>query len=250
MLAKTATKVTSADHLAVTPKRQPLNTDIKENDVSTRLPDPDNPLHTEKSHVKRGPGRASYEHEQLLDIVDASLLCTVAQSIDGQPYVTPTCHWRDGDYLYWHGHAKARNLAPGQPVCINIMQMDGLVLARSAFHHSVNYRSATLFGTAEAVTEPEEKARQLHIFLDKISPDRWDDLRPMTDNELKATGLSRILISEASCKIRAEGVNDEAEDADWPVWAGVMPVEKRWGEPIQEEQQDGLSVPRVPLRAK
>ncbi|WP_245584204.1 pyridoxamine 5'-phosphate oxidase family protein [Saccharospirillum impatiens] len=218
--------------------------------MSTRLPDPNTPLHTGKSHVKRGPGRARYDIEQLHAIIDATLLCTVAQSLDGQPFVTPTCHWRDGDYLYWHGHAKARNLAPGQPVCINILQMDGLVLARSAFHHSINYRSATLFGNAEAVTGPEEKARQLRRFVDRISPDRWDALRPMTDNELKATGLSRILISEASCKIRAEGVNDDAADTDWPVWAGVMPLEKHWGAPIQEAGQATYSVPRLPLNAR
>ena len=246
MLAKTEAKVT----IAVNPRSHPNPCPHKDTDVSTRLPDSDNPLHTQTSHVKRGPGRASYDRDHLNRIIDESLLCTVAQSVDDQPFATPTCHWREGDYLYWHGHAKARNLAPGQPVCINIMQMDGLVLARSAFHHSVNYRSATLFGTAEAVTDPDEKARQLHIFLDKISPDRWDALRPMTDNELKATGLSRILISEASCKMRAEGVNDEAADEDWPVWAGVMPLEKRWGEPVQEKQQVGLSLPRLPLNAK
>lgn len=248
MLTKTAAKVINQcrSHTQTAPQ----NTDFKDNDVSTRLPDQDNPLHTQTSHVKRGPGRASYDRDQLNRIIDDSLLCTVAQSVDGQPFATPTCHWREGDFLYWHGHAKARNLSPGQPVCINIMQMDGLVLARSAFHHSVNYRSATLFGTAEAVSDPDEKARQLHVFLDKISPDRWDALRPMTDNELKATGLSRILISEASCKIRAEGVNDEAADEDWPVWAGVMPLEKHWGEPVQEKQQAGLSLPRLPLSAK
>jgi nitroimidazol reductase NimA-like FMN-containing flavoprotein (pyridoxamine 5'-phosphate oxidase superfamily) len=207
-------------------------------------------LHTDKSHVKRGPGRAGYNLAQLQDIIDATLLCTVAQSIDGQPFVTPTCHWRDGDFLYWHGHAKARNLAPGQPVCINIMQMDGLVLARSAFHHSINYRSATLFGRAEAVTDPDHKAEQMRRFIDRISPDRWDSLRPMTDNEMKATGVSRTLINEASCKVRAEGVNDDAADIDWPVWAGIMPQEKHWGAPVQETGQADHPLPRLPPCAR
>ncbi|MCH8533279.1 MAG: pyridoxamine 5'-phosphate oxidase family protein [Saccharospirillum sp.] len=212
--------------------------------MSRRTADHESPLHTDRSHVKRGPNRADYDRDRVDQILDASLFCTVAQSIEGQPFATPTCHWRDGDYLYWHGHAKARNLAPGQPVCINVTQFDGLVLARSAFHHSVNYRSVTLFGQAEAVTDPDEKARQLERFVDKIAPGRWPQLRPMNGPELKGTGVSRIRITEASCKVRAEGVNDDAEDVDWPVWAGVVPLQRQWGTPEQEREQPvGLTPP-------
>lgn len=214
-----------------------------------QLPNSDQPLHTVKSHVRRGPGRAQYDRDGVLEIIDASLMCTVAQSIEDEPFATPTCHWRDGDFLYWHGHAKARNLATGQPVCINITQLDGLVLARSAFHHSVNYRSVTLFGISESITDEQEKERQLRLFLDKVSPGRWEHLRPITANELKATGLSRIAITEAACKVRAEGVNDDQADADWPVWAGIVPLKKCWGQPIQEEQGDGLAIPKVPLKS-
>lgn len=214
--------------------------------MSRRTVDRESPLHTDKSHVKRGPNRADYDRDRLDKILDASLFCTVAQSIEGQPFATPTCHWRDGDYLYWHGHAKARNLATGQPVCINVTLFDGLVLARSAFHHSVNYRSVTLFGEAEAVTDPDEKARQLEYFVNKVAPQRWPHLRPMTEPELKGTGVSRILISEASCKVRAEGVNDDAEDMNWPVWAGVVPLKQHWGDPKQEAGQPaGLNQPDV-----
>lgn len=207
------------------------------------------PLHSTRSHVKRGPGRALYERAVLDDILDATLLCTIAQSIDGQPFATPTCHWRDDDYLYWHGHAKARNLAIGQEVCVNIAQLDALVLARSAFHHSVNYRSATLFGQAEAITDPAEKARQLERFVEKVSPGRWGLLRPMTDNEVKATGVVRLHIKDASCKIRAAGVLDDDEDLNWPVWAGVIPLERQWGVGLQEQQTAAFKLPNTPIKA-
>lgn len=207
------------------------------------------PLHGQRSHVKRGPGRALYDRKVLDEILDTTLMCTVAQSIDGQPFATPTCHWREGDYVYWHGHAKARNLAIGQEVCVNIAQLDGLVLARSAFHHSVNYRSATLFGQAEAITDPLEKARQFERFVDKVSPGRWAQLRPMTDNEAKATGLVRLHINEASCKVRATGVNDDEADLNWPVWAGVIPLERHWGLAQQEQQAEAFELPNTPVKA-
>lgn len=204
-------------------------------------------LHTDLSHVKRGPNRADYDRSRINDILDASLFCTVAQSIEGQPFATPSCHWRDGNYFYWHAHAKARNLASGQSVCINVNLFDGLVLARSAFHHSVNYRSVTLFGQAQAVTDAEEKKRQLERFVNKISPQRWSQLRPMTEPELKGTGVSRIPITEASCKLRAEGVNDDSEDRAWPVWAGVVPLQRQWGVPEQDQGQPaGLRLPELP----
>lgn len=215
--------------------------------TSKSTPNPDSPLHTSKSHVKRGPNRATYDRQSIHQIIDDSLLCHVAQSIDGQAFVTPTCHWREGDYLYWHGHSKARNVASKEPVCINICQLDGLVLARSAFHHSINYRSVTLFGTPEMVTDAAEKARHLKLFVDKVSPNRWDALRPVTDNEVKATGIVRIAITEASCKVRAEPPSDDKNDYTWPVWAGVLPLEKQWGKPQQDPlQTDDYSLPEVP----
>ncbi|KZM40272.1 flavin-nucleotide-binding protein [Marinomonas sp. SBI22] len=196
-------------------------------------------LKTEKSKVRRGAKRASYDKETMFEILDASLMCHVAQSINGQPFVVPTCHWRDGDYFYWHGLASARNVknAVNQAVCINVTHLDGLVMARSAMHHSVNYRSVTLFGTPETITDPVEKERQLKIFLDKVSPSRWEALRPVNEQELKATGLVRIPINEASTKVRAEPPVDDEEDYDWPVWAGVIPLEQSWGQAETDPRQ-------------
>lgn len=213
-------------------------------------------LKTEKSKVRRGAKRASYDKQLILDIIDQSLMCHVAQTINNQPFVTPTCHWRDGDYFYWHGLTSARNVkqAAAEPVCINIALLDGLVMARSAMHHSVNYRSVTLFGVPEPITNEAEKTRHLEIFVNKVSPDRWEQLRPMKDAELKATGIVRIPINEASAKVRAEPPVDDKEDYNWPVWAGVIPLERKWGTPEMdssqtswlEEQDLTLSTPKSP----
>lgn len=206
-------------------------------------------LKTDKSKVRRGAKRASYDKQTILDILDASLMCHVAQSIDGQPVVIPTCHWREGDYFYWHGLASARNVknSIAQPVCINVTHLDALVMARSAMHHSVNYRSVTLFGTPEAITDPLEKERHLKLFLDKVSPGRWETLRPVTEQELKATGLVRIPINEASAKIRAEGPVDDEADNDWPVWAGLIPLKQQWGDAMQDpKQQASFIEPKHP----
>ena len=201
-------------------------------------------LETPLSKVKRGPNRASYDKAKALDIIDASLMCHIAQVKDGQAFVTPTCHWREGDYFYWHAHSKARNVKgpidEPQKVCINISLLDGLVMARSAMHHSVNYRSVTLFGVPELIEDKDEKVRQFKIFLDKVSPGRWEQLRPINDNEIKATGLVRIKIEEASVKFRDEPPIDDPDDNNWPVWAGVIPLERSWGssqtDPIQQEE--------------
>lgn len=203
-------------------------------------------LQTPTSTVKRGPNRALYDVDTAHKIIDETLLCHIGQQVNGKVFVTPTCHWREGDYLYWHGHGKARNThgaaKEAQQVCINICELDGLVLARSAFHHSVNYRSVTLFGTPENIDDFDEKVRHFELFINKVSPDRWSALRPVTDKEVKATSLVRIKIDNASIKLRAEGVNDDEEDMDWPVWAGVMPLTKHW----QPTQQDSLQSETYP----
>ncbi|MFD1383040.1 pyridoxamine 5'-phosphate oxidase family protein [Rhodanobacter aciditrophus] len=198
-------------------------------------------LQTPTSTVKRGANRASYDVELVHKILDDTLLCHIGQQMNGQVFVTPTCHWREGDYLYWHAHSKARNthgaVKEGQKVCINVCELDGLVLARSAFHHSVNYRSVTLFGVPEPIEDYDEKMRHFKLFVDKVSPNRWDSLRPVKDIEVKATGLVRIKIEEASVKVRAQGALDDDEDFDWPVWAGVLPLEKQWQAPQQNDDQ-------------
>ncbi|TGG94932.1 pyridoxamine 5'-phosphate oxidase family protein [Natronospirillum operosum] len=189
---------------------------------------------TDQTRMVRGAKRANYDTDTVHAIIDAALICHVAQILPGQkPLVTPTAHWRDGSWLYWHGLASARNVAatPAQPVCINICLVDGLVMARSAFHHSVNYRSVTLFGVPETITDPAEKEHQLERFLDRVSPGRWPQLRPITASELKATGLVRLSITEASAKVRNGPPVDDEADSDWPVWAGVMPLQRTWGNP-------------------
>ncbi|TDO97353.1 pyridoxamine 5'-phosphate oxidase family protein [Marinomonas balearica] len=211
-------------------------------------------MKTDLSTVKRGPNRALYDTETVYKILDETLIGHIAQTKDEQVFVTPTCHWRDGEYLYWHAHSKARNVRDSvkeeKKVCINICALDGLVLARSAFHHSVNYRSVSLFGIPEQIDNYDEKVRQFKNMLDKVSPNRWDSLRPITETEVKATGLARIKIEEASVKMRDEGVNDDAEDMDWPVWAGVLPLKRTWDAPLQDSdsrQKLDLTQPTPPL---
>jgi len=180
-----------------------------------------------RTQVKRGRNRAVEDKNIAYDIIDDSILCHVAQTRDGFPLVTPTCHWRDGDKLFWHGHAKAFNVTGTQQtdICINISQLDGLVLAKSAFHHSVNYRSLTLFGTPTLVTDKMEKGQQLENFIEKVSPGRWSHLRPITEKELMVTAVAWLPIDEFSIKYRAEGVKDDKNDANWPVWSGVLPIQ-------------------------
>ncbi|NLH79537.1 MAG: pyridoxamine 5'-phosphate oxidase family protein [Phyllobacteriaceae bacterium] len=182
---------------------------------------------TPRNRVKRMHERARYDRASVWAVLDAAALAHVAWVLDGQPFCTPTIHWRDGDRLYWHGSAASRMLrtqAEGLPVCLTVSHLDGLVLARTAFHHSVNYRSAMCFGLARLVDDPEEKARALDGLVDRLSPGRAARLRPTTAQELKATSVLAMDVEEASVKVRAAGVADDLEDLSWPVWAGVVPL--------------------------
>lgn len=187
-------------------------------------------LQSPESTVRHGAKRADYDRERVLELIDELLICHIGQQAEGRVVVTPTCHWRDGDYLYWHAHAKARSCAgtAGSPVCVNLCSLDGLVLARSAFHHSVNYRSVTLFGVPEAVENEVEKAHQLQLLVERLSRGRWQQLRPMRAAELKATAVVRLRIDNASAKVRQGPPLDDASDLDWPVWAGEMALVKQW----------------------
>ncbi|NNJ83440.1 MAG: pyridoxamine 5'-phosphate oxidase family protein [Gammaproteobacteria bacterium] len=188
---------------------------------------------TEQSRVRRGRLRASYDRKLVYSIIDEALVAYLGIVVDGRPFVLPTSHWRDGDRIYWHGASNGRMTVgvDGQDVCLTLTLLDGLVLARSAFNHSVNYRSVMLFGKPERVTDPGEKARQLERFIEHIAPDRWDRLRPMNEKELKATGVMFMPIDEGSAKVRAAPPVDDEQDYDWPVWAGVLPLQSRWGQP-------------------
>jgi nitroimidazol reductase NimA-like FMN-containing flavoprotein (pyridoxamine 5'-phosphate oxidase superfamily) len=191
---------------------------------------------SERTRVRRLHERGRYDAATIHALLDAAPWCHVGYVIDGAPFVTPTLHWRDGDWVYWHGSAASRMLrqAEGAPVCLTVSLLDGYVLARSAFNHSVNYRSAMLFGTAAKVAERAEKEAQLRLFLEGLFPGRWDELRPMTEQELKATTVLKMRIDEASAKVRT-GPPGDADEAAVPVWAGVLPVETRFAAPIRAE---------------
>jgi len=186
---------------------------------------------TPRTQIKRGLKRAEYDVEKVHAIIDEALICHVGFLVKGQPVVIPTCHWRDGNKIYWHAHSKAQNVnAPeSTDTCMTITLLDGLVLARSAFNHSVNYRSVMIFGQPQDITDAAEKERQLKLMVDKFSPERWDQLRPITDTEVKATGVLMMDLDEVSCKVRSGPAVDEPEDVSWPVWAGVLPMTTEFG---------------------
>ncbi|MFU0505916.1 pyridoxamine 5'-phosphate oxidase family protein [Pseudaminobacter sp. NGMCC 1.201702] len=182
---------------------------------------------TARNRVKRLHERGSYDHASVYAVLDAGILCHVAYSIDGQPYCTPTIYWREGDVLYWHGSSASRMLRhfkPGMPACLTVSHLDGLVLARSGFNHSANYRSAMCFGTARIIDDPKEKAVALDAVVNRLYRGRSEDLRPITAQEVKATTVIGMRIDDASAKVRAKGVGDNEEDYDHPAWAGVIPV--------------------------
>jgi nitroimidazol reductase NimA-like FMN-containing flavoprotein (pyridoxamine 5'-phosphate oxidase superfamily) len=182
---------------------------------------------TARNRVKRLHERGSYDHASVYAVLDAGILCHVAYAIDGQPYCTPTIYWREGDVLYWHGSSASRMLRhfkPGTPACLTVSHLDGLVLARSGFNHSANYRSAMCFGTARIIDDPKEKAAALDGVVDRLYRGRSEDLRPITAQEVKATTVIGMRIDDASAKVRAKGVGDNEDDYDHPAWAGVIPV--------------------------
>lgn len=182
---------------------------------------------TSRNRVKRLHERGSYDHAAVFAVLDAGLLCHVAYTFDGQPYCTPTIHWREDDMLYWHGSSASRMLRylrGGTPACLTVSHLDGLVLARSGFNHSANYRSAMCFGTARIIDEPDEKLKALAGVVDRFYPGRSETLRPISVQEAKATMVIGMRIEEASAKVRAKGVGDDEEDYGHPVWAGVIPV--------------------------
>jgi nitroimidazol reductase NimA-like FMN-containing flavoprotein (pyridoxamine 5'-phosphate oxidase superfamily) len=183
---------------------------------------------TERTQVKRLPKRGHYERETVYQILDSAFVCHVGFNLEGQPYVIPTNYGRSGDTLYLHGSAASRmlkTLSAGVPVCVTVTHIDGLVLARSAFHHSVNYRSVVILGTARLVEDPAEKMEALRIFTDHVLKGRWDDVRIPSEQELKATSVLALRLEEVSAKVRAGGPIDDAEDYALPVWAGVLPLE-------------------------
>ena len=198
-----------------------------------------NPAPTARTRVVREPQRAVYDREVVNQILDEAFLCHVGFVADGQPFVIPTSYGRDGDVLYIHGSAASRmlrNLDRGVPVCITVTLLDGLVLARSVFNHSMNYRSVVILGVATLVDDPAEKLAALRALSEHILPHRWDDARQPNEKELKATSVLRLPISEFSAKVRVGPAVDDEEDYSFPTWAGVIPLEMNSGTPIRDER--------------
>ena len=201
---------------------------------------------TERNQVKRLPKRASYDRETVYKILDAAFVCHVGFVVEGQPFVIPTAYGRDGDKIYIHGATKSRMLAhmeQGLPVCLTVTHLDGIVVARSTFHSSVNYRSVMVFGQAKPVGN-DRKSYALEVITNQIINGRWEEARPPHEKELKGTTVLAIEIESASAKIRTGGPNDEKEDYDLDIWAGIIPLRMIAGTPVADEWlREGLPIP-------
>ena len=202
---------------------------------------------TERTRLVREPHRGSFDREVIYKILDEGFVCHVGFMVEAQPYVIPTMFARVGEAIYFHGSAASRMLrgaSGGLAVCVTVTLIDGLVLARSVFNHSMNYRSVVALGKAALVSEVDEKIAALRAFTEKILPGRWDDARQPNEKELKATSILRLPLSEVSAKMRTGDVQDDEEDYALPVWAGVLPIRLAASEPIRDRRCDaGLAVP-------
>jgi uncharacterized protein len=202
---------------------------------------------TERVRVRRHPERGRYEREAVYAILDEALYCHLGFAVDGQPYVIPTIHARVGDDVYVHGAAASRMLlriGEGVPVCLTATILDGLVLARSVFSHSMNYRSVVVLGTAREVTGPEEKMAALRAVVEHVVPGRWREARHPTATELAATRVLRLPLAEASAKVRTGPPKDPASDAALDVWAGELPLTLRPGRPVAvPDLRPGIALP-------
>jgi nitroimidazol reductase NimA-like FMN-containing flavoprotein (pyridoxamine 5'-phosphate oxidase superfamily) len=196
---------------------------------------------TPRVRVKRVPKRGVYDRAQIDAILDEALVCHLGFVCDGQPYVLPMLHARVGDDVYIHGSTASRlvrTLAGGAPCSLTVTLLDGIVLARSAFHHSANYRSATVLGRARLVESDDERLRALEAFSEHLVPGRWAVVRPPNRRELKATQVLALALDEASAKIRSGPPADDDEDMDRDVWAGVLPLALQVHEPLPDPQLD------------
>lgn len=192
---------------------------------------------TSRSQVRRLPERGAYDSATVHAILDEGLIAHVGFEVDGQPFVIPTLFGREGNALYLHGSAASRmlrHLDTGVPACVTVTLVDGLVLARSGFHHSINYRSVVAFGSARLISDTEKKTHALHVISDHVLAGRWEEVRGPNPKELKATAVLEFSIEDASAKIRTGPPKDEEEDYALPVWAGVLPLQMSAGEPIPD----------------
>jgi nitroimidazol reductase NimA-like FMN-containing flavoprotein (pyridoxamine 5'-phosphate oxidase superfamily) len=202
---------------------------------------------TERTRVVREPHRGSFDRETIYKILDEGFVCHVGFSVKEQPYVIPTMFARIGDAIYFHGSAASRMLrevSAGLAVCLTVTLVDGLVLARSVFNHSMNYRSVVALGQATLVSDPDEKLSALRAFTEKLVPARWDNARQPNAKELKATSILKLPLNEVSAKMRTGPVQDDEEDYAFPVWAGVLPLRLTASAPERDDRCDAtLAVP-------
>jgi len=210
-------------------------------------------LQSDRTTVRRLPERGAYDVETVNRILDEALICHAGFVVHGDPVVIPTIHWREGDRLYFHGSPASgmlRNLRNGVPACVTVTLLDGLVMARSAFHHSMNYRSVVVFGTATEVTDREEKIRVLESLVEHVCRGRSKDVRAPNERELRQTIVLSIPISEASAKVRSGGPGDDEEDYALPIWAGVVPLALTASAPVTDERSVIGEVPEYAANYK
>ncbi len=215
--------------------------------IARKGADMDSYTPSERTRVRRVRERAVYDRATVHAILDAGLVCHVGYEIDGQPYVTPTLYWREGERVYWHGSSASRMLrriaADGVRCCLTVTHLDGLVMARSGFHHSANYRSVMILGEARPVEDGQAAMRHLEAFMERLAPGRWAELRPPTPREIKATLVLSMALEEVSAKVRSGPPLDDEADYALPVWAGVVPVRTVLGTP----EPDPRLAPDVPV---
>ena len=198
-----------------------------------------------RTRLRRLHDKAAYDFATIAAVLDAQPLAHIGHLVNGAVCVTPTLQWREGARVFWHGSAASRMIkaALAAPVCLTVTTLDALVLARSGLEHSVNFRSVMAFGQPEAVTDPKAKALHLEAMMDRLVPGRWPQLRPMTAQELRATAVVSLALTEASAKIGAGPPTDPPDDMDWPVWAGIIPLRQVLGTP---EPAPGLAAGLTP----
>jgi uncharacterized protein len=203
---------------------------------------------SDRTRLVREANRAVYERDAIHKILDEGFVCHVGFVAEGQPFVIPTMFARVGDSICFHGSAASRmlrGLVAGLPVCITVTLADGLVLARSVFNHSMNYRSVVALGQATVIDDPAEKLRALQAMTEKLIPGRWNDARQPNEKELKATSILKLPLTEVSAKVRTGDVEDDAEDYALPVWAGVIPLRLVADPPLRDQRCD----PAIPTPA-
>jgi uncharacterized protein len=202
---------------------------------------PDTFVPTERTRLVREANRAMYDRNVIYKILDEAFVCHVGFAVDGQPFVIPTMFARVGDAVYFHGSAASRmlrNLSSGLSVCITVTLLDGLILARSVFNHSMNYRSVVALGEASPISDPAEKLQALQAFTEKLIRGRWNDARQPNEKELKATNILKLPLTEVSAKVRVGDVEDDADDYALPVWAGVIPLRLVADPPLRDSRCD------------